>query len=395
MRTRNRSAILLTLWLFGCAAAWGSPTLRAPTETEEFLAPDMPLPVMDWEAYRAQAERRRHNATFVAISNERDAFAGDAWFAILPLGGPLVGAALEPTNRVCRIDRNANGDLLDDDALPLRRQGDEWLVDLRYERRVERDAAVLDVPTPMRIHWRVGDAELRVAQGTLRTGTLRIGDDSMLFGLRGYGGEYDRIGNEVLFDLDGNGQLDLLSPTARERFREDAAHVNLFGESYAFTVDPLGRELTLRPLEQKQPDRQHYEVGARAPAVQFVDIDGNTRRLADYRGKIVLLEFWGTWCKPCVEEAPAMVEIYRTHHERGFEILGFHSSGSVEIVREFIARLGMTWPQTMRRDEEHVFKLFRVQNFPTNVLIDRDGTVLDGAVHIEDLAQTLDELLGP
>jgi len=68
-------------------------------------------------------------------------------------------------------------------------------------------------------------------------------------------------------------------------------YVNLAGASYEFTVDRLGRSLTLKPLAEKLPDRASLEPGSAAPEFSFTDLDGKPHRLYDYRGKVVLLDF--------------------------------------------------------------------------------------------------------
>src|SRR5277367_1881964 len=77
----------------------------------------------------------------------------------------------------------------------------------------------------------------------------------------------------------------------------------------------------------------------------FTALDGSTVDLADLRGKVVLMDFWATWCPPCREEVPNVVNVYNKYHSRGFEIVGISLDQDRNALSEFIANNGMPWPE--------------------------------------------------
>jgi peroxiredoxin len=112
------------------------------------------------------------------------------------------------------------------------------------------------------------------------------------------------------------------------------------------------------------------------PAAEFTlaDLNGQAKSLSDYRGKIVLLNFWATWCKPCTTEMPAMQAMYDRLREKGFVVLAVNELEDDEKVREHIQAYKHTFPVLMDR-ENRVANLYGVYGLPVSVFIDEAGTV--------------------
>jgi thiol-disulfide isomerase/thioredoxin len=119
--------------------------------------------------------------------------------------------------------------------------------------------------------------------------------------------------------------------------------------------------------------------GYAPPDMPFTDLDGKVRHLSDFRGSVVLLDFWGTWCGPCVAATPELVGLYEKYHSRGFEIVGVDSGDSREQLMKFMADKKVTWTQTMESDKGPLATLFRVSGWPTYFIIGRDGRFVTGA----------------
>ena len=124
-----------------------------------------------------------------------------------------------------------------------------------------------------------------------------------------------------------------------------------------------------------------WGMGSRVPAVgmeaedfQLTDLDGKPNRLSQYRGKIVLLNFWATWCKPCTTEMPAMQRTYDRLREKGFVVLAVNELEDDAEVREHIKQYGHTFPVLMDRDNK-VANQFGVYGLPVSVFIDEQGVV--------------------
>ena len=124
-----------------------------------------------------------------------------------------------------------------------------------------------------------------------------------------------------------------------------------------------------------------WSMGSRVPAVgtlvedfHLTDLEGKSQSLSQYRGKIVLVNFWATWCKPCTTEMPAMQAIYDKLRDKGFVVLAVNELEDDAKVREHIKQYGHTFPVLMDRDNK-VANQFGVFGLPVSVFIDQEGRV--------------------
>jgi thiol-disulfide isomerase/thioredoxin len=117
------------------------------------------------------------------------------------------------------------------------------------------------------------------------------------------------------------------------------------------------------------------------PDLEFRDLDGNTHRLSDWSGKLLLLNFWATWCTPCLKEIPLLVEAQKQHAARGLQIVGI-AMDYPDPVRAFRERLGINYP-LMVGEAEVIDAMDRLGDplgaFPFSVLIAPDGRIIDRA----------------
>jgi len=115
-------------------------------------------------------------------------------------------------------------------------------------------------------------------------------------------------------------------------------------------------------------------VGSPAPDIALKDLQGQEVRLSDLHGKIVLLNFWATWCKPCKEEMPAMQASYEKLRDQGFVVLAVNELEDVEKVAEHIRTHRHTFLVVMDHDNR-VANQYGVVGLPASFLIDRQGIV--------------------
>jgi len=124
-----------------------------------------------------------------------------------------------------------------------------------------------------------------------------------------------------------------------------------------------------------------WGMGSRVPAVgttaedfRLVDLEGKQQSLSQYRGKVVLVNFWATWCKPCTTEMPAMQTMYDKLRDKGFVVLAINELEDDAKVREHIRQYSHTFPVLMDRDNK-VANQFGVFGLPVSVFIDEKGVV--------------------
>jgi thiol-disulfide isomerase/thioredoxin len=131
--------------------------------------------------------------------------------------------------------------------------------------------------------------------------------------------------------------------------------------------------VTLTPLAEKRPPRVLFVAGYPAPDFSFTDLDGKARKLSDYRGKVVLVDFWGTWCGPCLAAIPELVAAYEKFHARGFEIVGVDQDEKRELLQTFVTEKKLPWPQAFDGAKGPIVSLYRITGFPSYFLLDKDG----------------------
>ncbi len=115
--------------------------------------------------------------------------------------------------------------------------------------------------------------------------------------------------------------------------------------------------------------------GDQAPGFQVTDAQGVGIGLADYGGKVVLLNFWATWCPPCVQEMPSLNSIYEELSDRGFVVVGISVDEDADQYQTFLDSAGVTFP-TARDPERSVSARYGTMKYPESYLISREGRVL-------------------
>ena len=127
---------------------------------------------------------------------------------------------------------------------------------------------------------------------------------------------------------------------------------------------------------------------AGAPATSFpvTRVDGTADALDRYRGKVVLMNLWATWCPPCREEMPALERLYRDLSPGGLVVLGVDQGESSAVAGAFARKLAITFP-ILIDDGQQYGRAYAAQGLPTSILIDRGGRIVKGVDGAMTLAQ--------
>lgn len=131
-------------------------------------------------------------------------------------------------------------------------------------------------------------------------------------------------------------------------------------------------------------------VGRPAPSLIVKNLKGETLRLSDLKGKYVLIDFWATWCAPCVAETPNLQKLYNAYHDKGFEIIGVSLDETLEPLNDFLKTRKINWPQVHNMTcGSDLLATFDVSTIPATFLIGPDGTVVRLALRGDSLAKFL------
>ena len=120
-----------------------------------------------------------------------------------------------------------------------------------------------------------------------------------------------------------------------------------------------------------------------APGFSTEDAAGNPVDFASFRGKLVLLNFWATWCPPCRLEMPSMERLYREFRDRGLEVVTVNFMESGEQVRAFVEEQKLTYPMLLDKEAE-IAGRYGVMRLPVTVLVGREGEVIAKAIGFKD-----------
>ena len=150
--------------------------------------------------------------------------------------------------------------------------------------------------------------------------------------------------------------------------------------------------LTAVGCERSAPRGQ---AGAGGPAPQFsaTDLDGNTISLEQYKGKVLVINYFTTWCPPCKAEIPDFIAAYREHKEQGLEFIGVDVGEEPDDVNDFVEQQHINYP-VIAGDKAMEEKFGHVRSYPTTVVIDRDGNIAEKRIGMLT-AEELDKIIAP
>lgn len=138
------------------------------------------------------------------------------------------------------------------------------------------------------------------------------------------------------------------------------------------------------------------ETGQPAPAFTLPTLEGEQFKLSDYKGKVVMVNFWASWCEPCRVEMPEIQKAYETYKDQGLVVVGVNLRENEITVDGFAQSYGLTFPIALDKDGKVAVNSYKVKPLPTTFFIDREGVLRSKAempMSFEFIEETLKPLL--
>jgi len=200
-------------------------------------------------------------------------------------------------------------------------------------------------------------------------------------------------------DINGDGKIRNEQFSPESSFATNTEAVFRLGDVFVSTerIDLSTNEIVVRARDRTEYLRQDVEVGKELPDFEFVAFSGNKRSLYEFKGKYVLLDFWGVWCVDCRVETPFHVEAYKRFKERGLEILSLNTDENIQIAKDYLAKNNITWTQATNESIRSLVEItYQLQEYPSTLLIGPDLKVLvldQKQLRGNELHRTLDLML--
>ena len=178
-----------------------------------------------------------------------------------------------------------------------------------------------------------------------------------------------------------------------DRYDDAQKEYKLFVEKYSHLNPRLVSTATAALSDL--PSMRQLAVGNEPIPFNVKDITGKTLTLADYEGKVILLDFWATWCQPCKVEMPNVLRIHEKFNKKGFEIIGISLDSDRAALDRYIKEKNMTWPQYFdgRGWQNGVAEIYKVRSIPATYLIDKQGKIRYRSLRGAELERAVEMLL--
>jgi len=381
-------AVLATAMLLACTSG-NAPIVGVAGEPRVHAEQQWPLNTP--AEYREVAEVLRERHGFVGL--DPDAYPEFTRFGILARGlaafGSVAVRAVEDGGFKMRADLDDDGRLDDGDPLRFHEAG-EHPDGRRFVS--DRELAVTMIAPDRPVNGRLTLDLIVTSDGIpyyvletaerRREGTLRLSDRSLTFAINTTRRAHQFA--EVCFDLDEDGQMSGL-----ECFDYRLRRVELLGQKYQIEVAGNSDRLTLTPVDAEIVPRITGTIGEVVPDFAFEDSGGEAGNLSDFRGRVVLLDFWATWCGPCVADTPTLLELHERFADDGLTILAIDVQDEPQVLDTYVREHQLPWRQIREDFYDPIQTLFGVQAFPTYVLIDREGGLLTMSQEADPIAEAV------
>jgi len=176
------------------------------------------------------------------------------------------------------------------------------------------------------------------------------------------------------------------------------ALVRQIKQDYPNTSEGRGADSRISLIQRHGEGRKILRTltdGTKFPDFAEKDLQGNPLSVAKYKGKLVLVEFWATWCAPCVDELPNLIKAYNKHHADGFEIIGISLDMDEQKLRSFLKTKEIPWAQYFdgKGWDSKLIAKYGIQEVPATFLLDGDGKIIGQDLRGEALEAALTKAL--
>jgi thiol-disulfide isomerase/thioredoxin len=216
----------------------------------------------------------------------------------------------------------------------------------------------------------------------------------------------ERFRNEIVAQARGNKlrpqSVSIVRVVASSLEREDDPFVaDLLAQTlpaFEKSKDPKVRQALQRSSLQGLARRMN--LLGNAMEINGTLLDGKKVDWNSYRGKVVLVDFWATWCGPCRAEVPNVLEMYQAYHDKGFEVLGVSLDQTPEDAHSYVEEMQIPWPSIFPKAEKDrgwnhpLADYYGITGIPTAILVGKDGKVVHMEARGPVLREQLQELLG-
>lgn len=148
--------------------------------------------------------------------------------------------------------------------------------------------------------------------------------------------------------------------------------------------------------ERKEGDTTKDALEGKAPpelkVKEWINTNGKELKLADLKGKVVVLDFWGTWCGPCRAAMPHMKELYAKHKDAGLVVIGVHTTNGGEEMAKYVQDEALPWPSAIDVEKGTV-SAFKVDSFPDYYIIDKAGNLRVADLANKEVDRVIETLL--
>ncbi|NJD23225.1 MAG: AhpC/TSA family protein [Melioribacter sp.] len=162
--------------------------------------------------------------------------------------------------------------------------------------------------------------------------------------------------------------------------------------------DDVKQSLSYKKNSEELASLLRIQPGKPAPDFTLSDADGKDLSLSSLKGKVVLIDFWASWCIPCVASIPSMKELYNQYKDKGFEILGVSNDSKIDAWKKCIQQNSIPWKNVVDRfpiqyRPAEIATLYSIHFLPTTLLIDKNGIIIAKNLHEKELENKIKENL--